>query len=212
MLLVCTFLFALTGQVIADSLSDANRAFYAEDYAKSAKLFRPLAQRGNAEAQINLGMMYYRGQGVPQDYKEAVKWYQLAAKRGNPYAQLNLGMMYENGQGVPLLYKEAVKWYRMAAEQGNAKAQYSLGGMYGHRKGVPQDYVLAYMWTNIAAVNAMEWLDASEFQKIVNYRDSIAKKMTAKQIAKAQELARECMENASKGCSENELAKHHLSP
>ncbi len=199
-LLVCVCLFALNGQVIADSLSDANRAFDAGDYAKSAKLFRPLAQRGDAEAQINLGMMYYRGEGVSQDYKEAVKWYRLAAKQGNAYAQLNLGMMYDNGQGVPQDYKEVVKWWRLAAEQGNATAQYSLGGMYEHGNGVPQDYVLAYMWANIAAVIAMEWLYASEFQKIVNYRDSIAKKMTAQQIVKAQQLARKCTGKKFKGC------------
>ena len=78
-------------------------------------------------AQYNLGIMYYNGQGVPQDYAEAVKWYRLAADQGDAYAQYNLGVMYDNGEGVPQDYKEAVKWYRLAAEQGHAKAQYNLG-------------------------------------------------------------------------------------
>jgi TPR repeat protein len=193
-------LFALAGQAIADSLSDANRAYDAGDYAKAAKWYQLAAEQGEAYAQLNLGMMYYRGEGVPQVYKEAVKWYRMSAKQGNANAQYFLGVMYDNGQGVPQNYKEVVKWWRLAAERGNATAQYSLGGMYEHGQGVPQDYVLAYMWTNIAAVNAMEWLDASEFQKIVNYRDSIAKKMTAQQIGNAQELARKCMANKFKGC------------
>ena len=34
---------------------------------------------GNAGAQLNLGLMYYNGQGVPQDYAESYKWYRLAA-------------------------------------------------------------------------------------------------------------------------------------
>ena len=92
MLFVCAFIFSLTGQAIAVRLSDAEDAFDAGDYEKAAMIFRSLAEKGDSEAQINLGMMYYRGQGVPQDYLEAVTWYRLAAKQGNPFAQLDLGM------------------------------------------------------------------------------------------------------------------------
>ena len=41
------------------------------------------AQRGDAEAQYNLGYMYATGEGVPEDHTEAVKWYRLVAE---PYA------------------------------------------------------------------------------------------------------------------------------
>lgn len=47
MLLVCVCLFALTGQAIADALSDANRAYDAGNYAEAAKILMPLAKRGN---------------------------------------------------------------------------------------------------------------------------------------------------------------------
>ena len=40
------------------------------------------AEQGNAEAQVNLGVMCHTGQGVPQDYAEAVKWWRLAAEQG----------------------------------------------------------------------------------------------------------------------------------
>ena len=126
-LFVCMLLLAFTAQAIADSLSDAERTYYAGDYAKAAKLFAPLAEQGHASAQFSLAVMYENGQGVPQDYKEAAKWYRLAAEQGNALAQYNLGIMYDVGQGVPQDYKEAVKWYRLAAEQGNALAQYNLG-------------------------------------------------------------------------------------
>jgi ribosomal protein S6 len=52
------------------------------------------------------------------------------------------------------------------------------------------------MWANIAATNA----PASELQEKASYRDSIAKNMTAQQIAEAQELARKCTANKFKGC------------
>ena len=43
---------------------------------------KELAEGGDAEAQNNLGAMYYNGEGVPQDYKEAVKWQRKAAEQG----------------------------------------------------------------------------------------------------------------------------------
>ena len=161
LLLVCVCLFALSGQATADSLPDAERAYNAKDYAKAAKLFRPLAEQGNAKAQFNLGLMYGNGQGVPQDYKETVKWYRLAAEQGDADAQEKLGIMYEFG------------------------------------KGVPQDYVLAYMWYNIPAANTT---DSENKKLLTEFRDSIAKHMTAKQIAEAQELAIKCTANKFKGC------------
>lgn len=57
--------------------------------------------QGNAEAQSNLGNMYYTGTGVQQSYKEAVKWYRLVADQGNADAKYKLEYMYGNGQGVP---------------------------------------------------------------------------------------------------------------
>ena len=63
--MVCVCLFALTGQAIADALSDAKRAYHAKDFANAAKLYRPLAKQCNADAQTELGVMYDNGQGVP---------------------------------------------------------------------------------------------------------------------------------------------------
>ena len=37
------------------------------------------ANQGSFIAQWSLGIVYERGQGVPQDYVEAHKWYNLAA-------------------------------------------------------------------------------------------------------------------------------------
>ena len=60
------------------------------------RLFRPLAEEGNADAQANLGFMYQYGQGVLQDFKQAIAWYRKAADEGNDYGQTNLGFMYES--------------------------------------------------------------------------------------------------------------------
>ena len=61
---------------------------------------KDLSEQGNAEAQFNLGLIYYLGDGIPRDYKEAVKWYTKAAEQGNADAQYNLGVMYYIGEGI----------------------------------------------------------------------------------------------------------------
>lgn len=48
-------------------------AYDRDDYATALREWRPLAEQGHAEAQHNLDVMHYQGQGVPQDYAEAMK-------------------------------------------------------------------------------------------------------------------------------------------
>jgi hypothetical protein len=100
------------------------------DYQQALTEWRLAAAQGYADAENNLGVMYAKGQGVPQDYATAVKWYRLAAAQGYADAECNLGVMYAKGQGVPQDYATAVKWYRLAAAQGLADAENNLGVTY----------------------------------------------------------------------------------
>ena len=118
----------------ADS-GKGNAAYERGDYVTALKELRPLAEQGDAEAQIGLARMYFLGQGVSQDYDKAMKWLQNAAEQGHAIAQFRLGIMYDDGQGVPQDYAEAMKWYRKAAEQGDAISQRILGGMYYDGRG-----------------------------------------------------------------------------
>ena len=43
-----------------------------------ATAWRRSAARGNVQAQLNLGVMYDSGAGVPQDYAQAVEWWRKA--------------------------------------------------------------------------------------------------------------------------------------
>jgi len=167
-----------------DSLKDGIKAYEAGDYKKALKIYKPLAEQGDALAQHNLGVLYENGHGVPQDYAEAVKWYRKAAEQGFSLAQNNLGDMYENGHGVPQNYAKAVKWYRKAAEQGNTLGQNNLGVMYEKGNGVGQDNIEAHKWYTLAA------FQPGEFQKEAREsRGTIEKKMTPAQIAEAKKLA-----------------------
>lgn len=112
----------LTSGAVAGPLEDAWAAYERGDYATALRLWRPLAEQGNAIAQSNLGFIYDSGQGVPQDHAEAAKWYRLAAEQGNPRAQSNLGSMYANGQGVLQDYVQAYMWADLAASKFPASA------------------------------------------------------------------------------------------
>jgi uncharacterized protein len=95
--------------VIAGPLEDAADAYKRGDGATGLQLYRQLADRGNAQAQLTLGGMYERGDGVPLNYAEAVKWYRRAADQGDPIGQQNLGLMYDLGRGVPRNLLEALR-------------------------------------------------------------------------------------------------------
>jgi TPR repeat protein len=111
-----------------------------------ASVSRARADQGDAKAQYSLGVIYARGQGVPQDHAEAVRWYRKAADQGYAKAQFNLAFMYYQGKGVPQDYTQAVRWYRRAADRGDAIAQYYLGSSYAQGQGVSQDYAEAVRW------------------------------------------------------------------
>ncbi|HEX3483975.1 MAG TPA: tetratricopeptide repeat protein [Micropepsaceae bacterium] len=113
--LATAFLLLLNVGASAGPFEDGAAASQRGDNATALKLWRPLAEQGNASAQFNIGLMYKVGKGVSQDYSEAVRWFRLAAKQGNVLAQTNLGVAYENGQGTPQSYVRAYVWYDLAA-------------------------------------------------------------------------------------------------
>ena len=116
LVLTFTILLGLSAPAWA-GFNEGVAAYERGDYATALREFRPLAEQGAAAAQNNLGVMYKKGQGVPQDYASAVKWYRKAAKQGYALALNNLGTMYGNGQGVPQDYVQAHVWFNLAASR-----------------------------------------------------------------------------------------------
>ena len=96
------------------SFKEAIEAYRRGDYETAARGFKAFAQKGNAQAQHNLGFMYAKGQGVPKNYAKAVKWLWPAAEKGDTRAQVMIGVMHYEGRGVPKDYLEAYKWSSLA--------------------------------------------------------------------------------------------------
>jgi TPR repeat protein len=119
--------------------------------AEDINALKAKAEQGDADAQKNLGWMYYDGEGVPEDKAEAAQWYRKAAEQGDADAQSQLGFMYYNGEGVSADKAVAAQWCRKAAEQGDADAQRLLGFMYSKGEGVPKDKAEAARWYRKAA-------------------------------------------------------------
>jgi TPR repeat protein len=111
------------GPVWADGEWDQARSAHERgDHAAEVAIIRPMAEKGYAFAQFNMGVLYDQGKGVPQDNALAIQWYQKAAEQGLPQAQVNLGIMYQEGQGVKQDYIRAYFWYALADSQGDGQA------------------------------------------------------------------------------------------
>ena len=160
-------------------LASGKSLYERKDYATAFRELAPLAEEGNADAQLILGKMYMEGQGVVKDLEQAMKWFKASAAQGNADAQFFLGSFY-------LLPRkdiaEGVKWLRLSAEQGNQDAQWLLGKAFLQGdKELPRDPVQAEMWLRLAAKDNLEFygstLRAAEGQ------------MTADQVAKGKALA-----------------------
>jgi len=122
-ILILTILTIACAPVRAAAIDDGQTAYNAGDYATALRLWRPLAEQGDARAQNNLGVMYENAKGVPQDINEAVRLYRLAAAQGYGGAQYNLGLVYAIGRGgVQRDPLRAYMWFTLAAmsQSGNA--------------------------------------------------------------------------------------------
>lgn len=108
---------------ILRNTSMANYKGYAEfkmaHYDNARKIWQALADRGNAEASFNLGVLYEDGLGVSQDLAQALLHYETAAVGGSFKAQYRLGLLYFVGKTVPEDKVKARHWLTKAAAEGD---------------------------------------------------------------------------------------------
>lgn len=109
------------------------------------------AERGDADAQYSLGVLYAEGRSLEKDDAAAVEWFSSAARKGHPEATYNLAHSYFYGHGVSQNYELAYEYALEAADLGVALADNLLGVMYERGLGVDQDYDAAFHQYNSAA-------------------------------------------------------------
>ena len=122
-------------------------AWAAQNYDQAVQIWRPLADRGDADAQYNLAQAYFLGRGVPQNMVLAEQWYERAARQGHPEATANYGLLlFQNGRR-----QEAIPFITRAADAGDPRAQYVLGTALFNGDVVPRDTPRAYALMSRAA-------------------------------------------------------------
>ncbi len=122
-------LWIASGTAQAD-MDAVNAALDRGDNVAALEELRPLADQGEADAQVLLGDLYFQGIGLPANYSLAWTWYNRAALNDDPIGQYKLGKMYWDGIGVPRDDTKAVEWYESAAAGGHVQAQIDLGYIY----------------------------------------------------------------------------------
>jgi TPR repeat protein len=88
-LVVAAQILGIAGAV-AGPWEDGMASYNRGDYMPAIRLFRPLAEQGNAKAQHLIGVMYHRGQGVARNSVRALAWFSLAAANGDREAKAKL--------------------------------------------------------------------------------------------------------------------------
>jgi TPR repeat protein len=124
--------------------------------ARAAELFTRAAEKGHQRAQLNLGTLYLRGQGVPRDLIQARAWLEKAAANGDPYALYVLGRAMEESMGpAGADAVRAASLYRQAAEKGHPLAALRYGMALADGAGVKRDAVAAHRWLIHAQQNGV---------------------------------------------------------
>jgi hypothetical protein len=91
--LFCLSLLVCSASVAADPLADANALFAQQAYPQALQAYTRLANAGNADAQQQLGQMYWYGEAGMVDEAKAEAWFTKAAAKGNKVAIASLGLM-----------------------------------------------------------------------------------------------------------------------
>src|SRR5271168_2586836 len=114
LLLLLWFAVTLVPDARADPLEEAARPYALVAYPQSARSLLVRAEQGDPRAQTYIGVMYLRGQGVPQNFDAAAWWLHRAAEADVPAAQYLLGLLYDKGKGVGQDFVLAQAWLSLA--------------------------------------------------------------------------------------------------
>ena len=109
------------------------------------------AEKGQAEAMLNLGRFYEQGVGIARNYTKALEWYEKAAKAGQAAGYFNMGVCFEIGMGTAADAAKALHNYQKAADMGMALAMYKLSSLFISGTGTAKDAAKGVVWLEKAA-------------------------------------------------------------
>ena len=98
-----------------------------KDYVQALEILKLGAEKGYADCQNEIGLLYESGLGVQKDYEQALFWFSAAAKKGFGQAQYKLACLYETGNGVVQDINKAIELFKQAAQKDVGMANYKMG-------------------------------------------------------------------------------------
>ncbi|MBV8978966.1 MAG: SEL1-like repeat protein [Alphaproteobacteria bacterium] len=132
-----------------------------------------LADRGNADAELLVGLKYLSRTGQEAS---ALRWLARAAEAGNAVALNALGTLYQQGRGVKADSAMAARLYLAAAAKGNRHAMSNLAILYAGGDARLKDLPEAARWFERSA--SLGYVDA-QFNLAVLYErgDGVAQSL-----------------------------------
>ena len=104
---------------------------YVKKTKESIDLILMKAERGEAQASLNLGYMYYYGfYGQTINYEKSFSYFYEAMLRGDLIAESFVGYMYYQGVGIKKDLKKAYEVFKSGETKKNFKCYNGLGLMY----------------------------------------------------------------------------------
>ncbi len=179
---LAALLLAVAPAAEAQSVKAGVEAWQRAEYESAVKIWRPLAEAGDADAAFNLGQAYRLGRGVPISLAAAQTWLERAARKGHLDAQTTLGLLLFNGGNRV----SGLRWLRTAAEEGEPRALLIYGTALFNGDGVVRDPVRAYAFVSRAAAQGLAPAQTTlaEMDKLIPLEER------KKGVAMAQTLAK----------------------
>jgi TPR repeat protein len=175
-------------------------AYNAGDFSKAATQLAIAADRGEAEAMVNLGYLYARGHGVKADPALALQLYRRAAEMGDAEGMNAVG--YRLNYATPPDFTGAAHWYCMAVLSGNQRAMNNLALLFYAGRGVPENREEAKdLWRQ-----AME---RGSLNAQTNLGSDLAEDKSAT-VAEQHEGMKLLMDAARQGTAQAQAALRHL--
>src|SRR3954451_21055161 len=150
-LIAALIVLTASSPLAAQSVKAGIAAWQKADYAGAVAIWRPLAEKGDADAQFNLGQAYRLGRGVPTNLSAAQTWFERAANQGHLDAQATLGLLLFQSGDQP----GGLRRLRAAALKGEPRALLVYGTALFNGDGVTQDPVMGYAFVSRAAAQGL---------------------------------------------------------
>ena len=151
LVIAAAVLLGTSAPLSAQSVTAGITAWQHSDYEGAVRIWRPLAEKGDPDAQFNLAQAYRLGRGVPINLAMAQTWLKRAALQGHVDAETTLGLlMFQNNNRSLGIY-----WLKAAAAKNDPRALLVYGTALFNGDGVKADPALGYSYVKRAAAQGL---------------------------------------------------------